>query len=394
MNIERQPNMHDLSWFIDMDRQDRLDLNPPYQRLSVWTPKDRIYFLDTIFNNFPCPAVYVQKEITGAGPRYSVVDGKQRLTTILGFFKNRIRLPANFSIPRLAGMRFRDLPSDAVAAFYNYVFLVETLRAGGQVDWAEVFFRVNKNQKTLTDQELRHARYDGWLITRAEEEAREDRNGLWNQLKISSRARSRRMKDVEFISVLMLVVLEQDFVGFPQANLNQLYARYDFNLAELPRDDVEREDDDNGKIIADAVDGADAANPLADDILIADMTRTDVRTFEERFSQIVDFIKGMDAEGAVGRHLQRATTDLYSLWAVLALSDVVDTINVDAVAKRYDQFLTAVDALYDRQGIRSPGDDERAYLYYQGSVGAATTVPARRSRHDALLSFIRDGDEG
>jgi len=46
MSINRQPNQQDLSWFIDMENQGRLDLNPPYQRRSVWTPKDRYYYLD------------------------------------------------------------------------------------------------------------------------------------------------------------------------------------------------------------------------------------------------------------------------------------------------------------------------------------------------------------
>jgi hypothetical protein len=41
------------------------------------------------------------------------------------------------------------------------------------------------------------------------------------------------MKDVEFISILMLVILENKFVGFPQWSIDDLYAKYDFDLAEV-----------------------------------------------------------------------------------------------------------------------------------------------------------------
>ena len=82
MAFIRNPNQQDLSWFIDMRTQGRLELDPPYQRKSVWTYKDKQFFLDTILNNYPCPAVYLQKENTDRGPLYNVVDGKQRLSTM------------------------------------------------------------------------------------------------------------------------------------------------------------------------------------------------------------------------------------------------------------------------------------------------------------------------
>lgn len=109
MSIDRYPNLQDLSWFIDMENQERLDLNPRYQRLSVWKPKDRYFFLDTIFNNFPCPAIYLQKENSSKGPVFNVVDGKQRLQTVLNFHKNKYRIPKDFSIIELRGKRFKDI---------------------------------------------------------------------------------------------------------------------------------------------------------------------------------------------------------------------------------------------------------------------------------------------
>jgi hypothetical protein len=390
MNIDRQPNMHDLSWFVDMDNQKRLDLNPPYQRKSVWTATDRYYFLDTIFNNYPCPAVYVQKEIGSDGPKYNVVDGKQRLSTILNFYNNKIKLPKNFSIPRLAGKRFRDLEKDDIIAFYNYVFLVETLKASGDTEWNEVFFRVNRNQKRLTEQELRHARFDGWFITRAEDEIEStgiDRSQFWSTVKISTSAKSRRMKDIEFISTLMLVILEKDFVGFPQSNIDELYAKYDFELALLPSEDA-----GISEVVEEVQDGE------ADDFAIL---REDIDKFEEKFAAIKSFISEMEAHnGAVTKHSRRLTTDFYSLWSILALSDVMERFTAASLAICYDTFISGIDGIYDKVRVDKARDDEPKELpptsgdadlqqqYYTHSIGAATTTEYRKSRHEALHSYF------
>lgn len=389
MNIDRQPNMHDLSWFVDMDNQKRLDLNPPYQRKSVWTAPDRYYFLDTIFNNYPCPAVYVQKEIGSDGPKYNVVDGKQRLSTILNFYNNKIRLPKNFSIPRLSGKRFRNLEKPDVIAFYNYVFLVETLKASGDTEWNEVFFRVNKNQKRLTEQELRHARFDGWFITRAEAEIENPKAGsglFWSTIKISTSAKSRRMKDIEFISTLMLVVLERDFVGFPQSNIDELYAKYDFELAELPTEDAEAADASE-----EAPDGE--VEPQEPDEVV--ILREDIEKFEERFAAIKNFIAAMEADsGAVTKHARRLTTDFYSLWSVLALSDTMQRVSASRLAACYDQFISGVDEIYDKvrddrtSEPSSMSSDPAIVKYYTHSIGAATTTEYRKIRYEALRAYI------
>ena len=87
MAIERRPNQQDLSWFLDVNRQGQLNLTPPYQRKSIWVRRDKQFFLNTIFNNYPCPAIYIQKDLNENNKTlYNVVDGKQRLTAIFEFY--------------------------------------------------------------------------------------------------------------------------------------------------------------------------------------------------------------------------------------------------------------------------------------------------------------------
>lgn len=372
MAFQRNPNQQDLSWFIDMQTQERLELNPPYQRKSVWTYKDKQFFLDTIFNNYPCPAIYLQKENTPKGPLYNVVDGKQRLSTVLDFYAGKIRINNQFSIARLRGKKFVDLKEEDRTVFYNYIFMVEQIRSDLDVDWGEVFQRVNKNQKKLSEQELRHARFDGWLIERAENEVIDE--PFWKDIGIASRAKSSRMKDVEFVSILMLVILEKDFVGFPQDKIDGLYAKYDFNPDELPETEefVEFGDDES--------------------ISFPGITKEIIGQFEEEFKECRSLICEMESHNnCITNHKRRITTDLYSLWAAIALDPDVRTVGADVLADRYSQFIKQVDTAYElsRKGETIENLAQDVQLYFGNSTGAATEVENRRKRHGALVKHLK-----
>lgn len=371
MAFQRNPNQQDLSWFVDMQAQNRLELNPPYQRKSVWTYKDKQFFLDTVFNNFPCPAIYLQKENTPKGPIYNVVDGKQRLSTVLDFYAGKIRIGKNFSLARLQGKKFAEISDDDRSSFFNYIFMVEQIRSETEVDWGEVFERVNKNQKKLGDQELRHARFDGWLINRAESESERP---FWSKIGISSQAKSARMKDVEFISVLMLVLLERDFVGFPQSSIDDLYAKYDFDIKELPETEFE------------------IAPGEGEDDPEWNFTKAELDEFERVFALCVKKLMEMEQHnGCISAFKRRIATDLYSLWATLALDQDVRSIASDELAQKYSDIMGKVYAAIEAARKTEPldGFDEEVREYYFNSIGAATEPEQRSKRHSALVTVLK-----
>lgn len=70
-----------------------IDFDPPYQREYVWTDKDRESLLDSIFmgadiGRFTVRSLdtleYLERDLS-----YEIIDGKQRLLTILDFYENR-----------------------------------------------------------------------------------------------------------------------------------------------------------------------------------------------------------------------------------------------------------------------------------------------------------------
>ena len=223
--MKRQPSVQDISWFIDLANRDQLDLNPPYQRRSVWTASDRKFFLDTIFRNFPCPPIFIHKTIDDNGlVTYHIVDGKQRIETILLFAENRIAMDKNFGDDRLNGLRFKKIDSEMKKVFWNYNVPVDFMDIDG-LDINEVFDRVNRNSRNLERQELRHARYDGWFIKEMEGEADEDE--FWESIKVTNKTKAKRMKNVQLVSELLLILIDNKISGFSQDYLDESYALYD-----------------------------------------------------------------------------------------------------------------------------------------------------------------------
>lgn len=348
--MDRRVTTQDITWFLDLNRSGQLNLDPPYQRRSVWTINDRRFFLDTIFRNFPSPAIFLHKEIGPNGAaRYHVVDGKQRLQTILLFVNNKIRIADEFGDDRLNNKRWKDIDkeTDLKHLFWNYQVTVEIIDIlDGELVNA-VFDRLNRNSRKLTPQELRHAKYDGWFVTRAELETESD---VWRILGVTSRARSKRMMDVQFMSELMAVVIAREARGFDQTFLEEMYAEYD-EIAEL-----------------------------------ADFSEED---FTTRFNRTKDALAAIEEHNKSVSRWAKGFGPLYTLWSVLALADALP--DLVGVANRFEAFMSKVDELSGLEpGAATPQEPDYALAaaYRENSRGASTEQPQRLARHAALKAAL------
>ena len=391
MAIDRRPTQQDLSWFLDQNTQNKLNLDPPYQRRSVWMSKDKKFFLNTIFNNYPCPAIYLQKETDeNYNTKYNVVDGKQRLTTVIDFYTGKLRLSDDFGDTRLDNKKWSEIDDDAFKKqFLNYSFTVEILDSIDYEGWNTVFDRLNRNAKTLSNQELRHARFNGWLVNRAEQEAEFP---LWKEIKISSTSKARRMKDVEFISILMLVVLEHKIVGFPQSALDTLYEKYEDEGFKTQQN--EEAFFENAAF--DPVNELDTDDQIKfnEQIENYDAPQDDLEAFENKFILIKDFITEFNRKSDLLTtnkvYGARRTTHLYTLWTYLALKNI--PVDVDDFKVKYENFfnifkrLQAADtAMWTELDI---ANKELVITYLENSSGASTEEPQRKGRLEALSNFL------
>lgn len=86
-----------------------IDTQPGYQRRERWTHQSQSALIESFLLNIPIPPVYLAEEDFGT---YTVIDGKQRLTTISKFMRNKFKLVELASFIELEGSYFRDLPRD------------------------------------------------------------------------------------------------------------------------------------------------------------------------------------------------------------------------------------------------------------------------------------------
>jgi hypothetical protein len=113
--------------------------------------------------------------------------------------------------------------------FWDYVFTVEYLKVIDGTLVNEVFDRLNRNARSLTRQELRHARFDGEFLSKMEAESD---GPLWGEIGISTRARARRMRDVEFIAELWLLTMHGPSATTAD-RLDDYFAEYDEGIPDF-----------------------------------------------------------------------------------------------------------------------------------------------------------------
>ncbi len=210
---------------MDLHNSGRLDLDPVYQRKSVWNNSDRDFFLDTVVNNFPCPPIFIHKDIDDKGlSKYRVIDGKQRLETIIRYSKDEFAVGANDNANPLAGKMFSEISGDLKKAFWNYTFPVEMINEDKSEILKGIFDRLNRNNKALNPQELRKARFEGDLQKFIEQES-DDK--YWNELVRFTRKDISRMIDHQFICETIAQIVDNKIHGFDQGHLDKFYAEND-----------------------------------------------------------------------------------------------------------------------------------------------------------------------
>lgn len=69
-----------------------LDLTPTYQRGSVWTTTQRVALIQSLLQGLPIGAVFLNRR-GEHDPTFHVVDGKQRIETVLMFARDELAVP-------------------------------------------------------------------------------------------------------------------------------------------------------------------------------------------------------------------------------------------------------------------------------------------------------------
>ena len=183
----------------------------------------------------PVPEIYIQIKTNPEGEsKYIVVDGQQRITAILEFIGSEQREPFELRYldpnSRWRGYTFEDLTDEQKSNFYGHSMAVRDLQEANDDSIEDLFRRLNRYLTPLNAQELRNATYSGPFVRLSESIAEDP---FWSENRLVSPPAIRRMRDIEFISDLLIGVLHG-----PQSSsaktVDDYYATYEDFSREFP----------------------------------------------------------------------------------------------------------------------------------------------------------------
>jgi hypothetical protein len=238
INESIKPAYHNVEWVVDLMQRSLVKPDNSFQRRFVWAEQHQVKLIESILTGFPIPEIYLWlKDVyDDTDDRYyNIIDGQQRLNSILKFFNNDFKL----SIQHLDGKnkgaefsnkRFSDLTPDWKRVFWSYN--IHFRLVSPSVSYEEIvkmFLKLNSVNLTLNPQELRNARFSGKFIELSVALAN---HKIFQKHEIFSINDIRRMKDIEFTSNILAFFRKGISEDTTQDTINRIYDIYNNEYAE------------------------------------------------------------------------------------------------------------------------------------------------------------------
>lgn len=273
---------------------------PSYQRAFVWLPRNKTLFIESIFLGLPIPFMFFGDCSDG---RMEIIDGAQRVQTIVEFKNNKLQISNLKKLTKLNGLYFKDLSEAQQRKFLNkslrIIVLEERTPIAARQD---LFYRINTTGLKANDSEIRRGSYPGRLTTFIEECSK---NEEFIKLSPMSVTRVKRHERFEFVLRFF-------------AYLNE-YEKFDHDV-----------------------------NVFLDDYLIRNLDNFDDDKFRGEFDTMVKFTKGNFPFGFSKSENARATPrvrfEAISVGVALALREKPDlkVTNIDWInSDKFKEYTTS-----------------------------------------------------
>lgn len=155
----------------DMIIERQIELQPEYQRHFVWDDVRQSQLIESIYLGIPVPNLFMATNIDST---WEVIDGLQRLTTIVNFVGNqstiertnpkskKLKLSGLDKLSSMNGYRFEDLPPSIQFMFMTRPIRVTVLNDKSDFNVRyDLFERLNTGGVILHPQEIRNCVYLG-----------------------------------------------------------------------------------------------------------------------------------------------------------------------------------------------------------------------------------------
>jgi hypothetical protein len=160
---------------VDQLVRENIQLNPRFQRRDAWNIIRKSRFIESIILGFPIPQIVLASNEKERG-KFIVLDGKQRLLTILQFYGKSETPNDSFALkglefrPELNGSKHEELENNPLFKSVIDALDNQTIRTTLIRNWHtesflyKIFLRLNLESTPLSPQELRQALHPGDFI--------------------------------------------------------------------------------------------------------------------------------------------------------------------------------------------------------------------------------------
>ncbi len=349
MRYNRKSTSITISNFFEQYQLGKYRLDPPYQRdFNVWNSEQKSFLIDTILKNFPIPPIFLEQKInpdTGI-TTYDVIDGKQRLSTIVDFINNKVSIPKSYGNDiygkeELNGLAFEQIKEKAktdddikaiLSDFWAYSLSVEYIENPDIKIVDNIFDRLNREGSRLNPQELRKAQYYDSLLYNDIESYRN--NSLIR--KLTAKLNKNRMDDIGFITELFLMTLRNGIIDGNESEIDKVFEN------EVEKYNVQK----------------------------SSITKN-------KFNNVVELLKiwNIDLE----KYHIEGVSHIYALWyiALYVINERVE--GSDSIKKKLCAFY---------EDLRGNQQIEETYIYQQSMQSASRSKSSRKKRINAMLRFL------
>lgn len=159
--MQLTPSDPDIATLYRRIENNRLDLQPNFQRGEVWGRVKKQRLIDSILRKWHIPPVHIIE--ANDKNQQEVLDGQQRLAAIRDFMQNKFPIKGNQEpidpfIENLNGFFWKDLSKDIQSEIEEFTIRVLTISNYRPGEPGELFYRLNQ-PTNLTSAEQRNAFY-------------------------------------------------------------------------------------------------------------------------------------------------------------------------------------------------------------------------------------------
>jgi len=157
---------------VDQLIRENIQLNPRFQRRDAWNIIRKSRFIESLILGLPVPQIVLAANKKERG-KYLVLDGKQRLLTLLQFYGKSDTPNNGFALRGLElrkdlnGLKYQEISNDISYSTDLTLLDNQTIRTNLIRNWNnekllyKIFLRLNVESTPLSPQELRQALHPG-----------------------------------------------------------------------------------------------------------------------------------------------------------------------------------------------------------------------------------------